>query len=62
MPKSTSFRVGKVRAYLRGSAWYLHYHDNGQRFRLRVAANRETARQLRRPGGGRHGGQRLFRP
>ena len=36
MPKKTqSFRVGKVLAYLRGQAWYLCYHEHGQRRRPR---------------------------
>lgn len=26
--KSTSFRIGSVRAYLRGRVWYLCYHEN----------------------------------
>ena len=44
--KSTSFRVGKVQAYLRARVWYLCYHENGQRHRPRVGADREAARQL----------------
>ena len=44
--KSSSFRVGKVQAYLRARVWYLCYHENGQRHRPRVGADREAARQL----------------
>src|SRR5437660_552128 len=43
---STSFRVGKVRAYLRGRVWYLCYFDNGKRHRPRVGPERSAARQL----------------
>ena len=47
MAKATrSFRIGKVQAYLRGSVWYLCYHDNGQRRRPRVGSDREVARQM----------------
>src|SRR5262245_65751374 len=47
MPKkSHAFRVGKVRAYLRGQVWYLCYHDNGRRHRPRVGPDRDAARQL----------------
>lgn len=44
--KCVSFRVGKVRAYLRNQVWYLYYHDNGRRRRPRVGHDREAARQL----------------
>jgi site-specific recombinase XerD len=44
--KSHSFRVGKVRAYLRGKVWYLCYHEHGQRRRPRVGPDQEAARQL----------------
>jgi site-specific recombinase XerD len=44
--KSVSFRVGKVRAYLRGRAWYLCYHEDGHRHRPRVGPYRQAARQL----------------
>ena len=44
--KSVSFRVGKVRAYLRGKSWYLCYHETGRRRRPRVGPDREAARQL----------------
>jgi integrase len=42
----TSFRVGKVRAYRRGRVWYLCYHEQGRRRRLRVGPDRDAARQL----------------
>ena len=44
--KSTSFRVGRVRAYLRGRVWYLCYHEHGQRRQPRVGPDKEAARQL----------------
>jgi hypothetical protein len=42
----TSFRIGKVHAYLRGRIWYLCYHENGRRRRPRVGPDRHAARQL----------------
>lgn len=45
-PKSASFRVGKVRAYLRGSVWYLAYQEEGKRCQPRVGSDREVALQL----------------
>lgn len=45
-PKSASFRVGKVRAYLRGSVWYLAYPEEGKRCQPRVGSDREVALQL----------------
>ncbi|MFV1967240.1 MAG: tyrosine-type recombinase/integrase [Pirellulaceae bacterium] len=44
--KSTSFRIGRVRAHLRGQVWYLCYHENGQRRQPRVGPDREDARQM----------------
>jgi integrase len=44
--KSHSFRVGKVLAYLRGSVWYLCYHEQGRRRRPRVGPSKGAARQL----------------
>jgi integrase len=44
--RSNSFRVGRVRAYLRGQVWYLCYHQDGKRRRPRVGADREAARLL----------------
>ena len=44
--KNSSFRVGKVLAYLRGQVWYLCYHQHGLRCRPRVGPDREAARQL----------------
>ena len=46
MAKASSFRVGKVRADLRGKVWYLTYHENGRRIRPRVGSDREAARQM----------------
>jgi integrase len=42
----TSFRIGKVHAYLRGRVWYLCFHENGRRHRPRVGPDRNAARQL----------------
>jgi integrase len=44
--KSPSFRVGRVRAFLRGRVWYLCYHEQGRRHQPRVGPDREAARQL----------------
>jgi len=44
--KAKSFRVGKVRAYLRGRIWYLHYYEGGRRHRPRVGPDRDQARQM----------------
>jgi integrase len=46
MSKYKSFRVGKVRAYLRSQVWYLCYHENGRRHRPRVGCQKNDARQL----------------
>src|SRR5579871_6058293 len=46
MPRSNSFRIGKVTGYLRGRVWYLCYFENGQRCRPRVGPDRDAARQL----------------
>lgn len=44
--KSSSFRVGRVRAYLRGRVWYLRYYENGRRHQPRVGPERDVARQM----------------
>lgn len=44
--KSSSFRVGRVQAYLRGRVWYLRYQEEGQRRQPRVGPDRQAARQL----------------
>jgi integrase len=44
--QSVSFRIGKVRGYVRGKIWYLCYHESGKRLRPRVGPDREAARQL----------------
>ena len=44
--KSKSFRVGRVRANLRGRVWYLCYHQHGRRHQPRVGPDRDAARQL----------------
>ena len=45
-PKHTSFRVGRVRAYLRGKVWYLCYYEAGQRRQPRVGPNKEEAKKV----------------
>ncbi len=44
--KSTSFRTGRVRAYLRGRIWYLCYREDGRRHQPRVGPHRNVARQM----------------
>ena len=48
MGKSTrsSFRVGPVKGYLRGSVWYLCYHEAGRRRQVRATPCRKAATQL----------------
>jgi integrase len=43
--KTISFRIGRVRAYLRGRVWYLCYHEQGKRHQPRVGPDRELARK-----------------
>ena len=40
-----SFRIGRVRAYLRGEVWYLCYWENGHRRQPRVSRDQAVARQ-----------------
>jgi len=40
-----SFRVGRVRAYQRGSVWYLCYRENGRRRQPRIGPDRDQARK-----------------
>lgn len=44
--RSAPFRVGRVRAYLRGRIWYLAYQENGLRRQPRVGPDRQAAKQL----------------
>ena len=46
MPRSKSFRIGKVTGYLRGRIWYLCFFEHGKRRRPRVGPDRGAARQL----------------
>lgn len=46
MAQHTSFRVGKVRADLRGKVWYLTYFEDGRRRRPRAGASKDAARQM----------------
>jgi integrase len=46
MPRSNSFRIGKVTGYLRGSVWYLSYFENGRRRRPRAGHDLSAARQF----------------
>jgi len=41
-----SFRVGKVRAFMRGRVWYLYYHEHGKRYQPRVGPDKDQARQM----------------
>jgi integrase len=44
--KSLSFRVGRVRAFLRGRVWYLAYWEQGRRRQPRVGSDRDEARVM----------------
>ncbi|QDU59929.1 site-specific tyrosine recombinase XerC [Planctomycetes bacterium Pan216] len=44
--KAKSFRVGRVRVYLRGRVWYLCYHEQGKRHQPRIGPERDVARQM----------------
>jgi integrase len=44
--KSAAFRIGRVRAHLRGRVWYLAYSEHGQRRQPRVGPDRDAARQM----------------
>ena len=44
--KSTSFRIGRVRAYLRGRVWYLCYYEDGRRHQPRVGPDLDVVRQM----------------
>ncbi len=44
--KSTTFRIGRVRVYLRGRVWYLCYHEDGRRHQPRIGPDRDVARQM----------------
>jgi integrase len=46
MAKAKSFRTGRVVGYLRGSIWYLCYHEGGRRRRPRVGPALTDARWL----------------
>src|SRR5436305_1214985 len=45
MPRSNSFRVGKVTGYPRGRVWYLYYLEHGPRPPPRAGPDRDAARQ-----------------
>ena len=42
----TSFKVGRVTAYLRGKVWYVRYFENGKRIQRRVGPKQGEAEQL----------------
>ena len=44
--RADQFQVGSVRGYLRGSVWYLCYHEQGQRRCPRVGPDKTVARQM----------------
>jgi integrase len=41
-----SFRVGRVRVYLRGRVWYLSYSEQGRRRQPRVGTDRDEAKRM----------------
>jgi integrase len=43
---SRSFRIGRVKVYVRGKIWYLQYHENGRRRRPRVGSDLVAAKRL----------------
>jgi hypothetical protein len=44
--KAASFRVGRVRAFLRGHVWYLAYFEQGRRRQPQVGPERDAARRI----------------
>lgn len=44
--RRSSFRIGKVRGYLRGKVWYLCYYENGKRRRPRAGEDLQSAKQM----------------
>lgn len=44
--RATTFKIGKVRGYLRSNVWYLCYHEHGKRQRPRVGPDLAAAKQL----------------
>lgn len=46
MARSSSFRLGRVSAHLRGRVWYLTYYEQGRRRQPRVGPDRDAARQM----------------
>lgn len=46
MVRTTSFRVGSVKGYLRNRIWYLCYHEHGKRRRPRVGPDLATVCKL----------------
>lgn len=46
LKQPSEFRVGRVKAFLRGQVWYLCYFEQGRRRRPRVGPDRDAARQM----------------
>ena len=44
--KTTDFRFGIAQRDLRNRAWYLNYHEQGQRRRPRVEPDKDAARTM----------------
>jgi len=44
--KATSFKVGRVKVYLRSKVWYLCYYQGGRRKRYRAHTDKKRARQM----------------
>ena len=43
--QTSSFRIGRVQGYLRGTVWYLCYFENGKRRRPRIGSDLDLARR-----------------
>jgi integrase len=46
MTHPKTLRVGKVTVYLRGSVWYLRYHEQRRRRQVRAGPDKDAARRL----------------
>ena len=46
MSAKKSFKVGRVRVYLRSKIWYVCYYEGGRRKRYRAHTDRKVARRM----------------
>ena len=46
MSAKRSFKVGRVRVYLRSKTWYVCYYEGGRRKRYRAHSDRKIARRM----------------